>query len=151
MRTRPRKRWRTRYEDRNAWPRIITRVREPKWGTTYASTSKWGECESTQMQSQQEDARRRLRGMCWCKKELSVCSMAMESWVVYATNVYRRDGDVLLRNNTLEKELHTRVPLLLKTKLTSILSPYMLGVWGSSLKFAFLYWCPHKMHFHTQQ
>ena len=27
----------------------------------------------------QEDARRRLRGMCWCKKELPVCWMAMES------------------------------------------------------------------------
>ena len=42
----------------------------------------------------------------------------------------RRDGDVLLRTNTtntLEDELHTRVPLL----------PYMLTVWGSSLKFAF--------------
>ena len=49
------------------------------------------------------------------------------------------DGDVLLRTNTLEDELHTRVPLLLKTKLTSILPPYMLGVWDSSLKFAFLY------------
>ena len=35
---------------------------------------------------------------------------------MYATNVYRRDGDVLLRTNTLEDELHTRVPLLLKTK-----------------------------------
>ena len=78
--------------------------------------------------------------MCWCMKELPVCSMAVESWVVYATNVCRRDGDVLLRNNTLEDELHTRVPLLLKTKLTSILPPYMLGVWGSSLKFAFLYY-----------
>ena len=78
--------------------------------------------------SKQEDARRRLRGMCWCKKELPVCWMAMESWVVYATNVCRRDGDVLLRNNTLEDELYTRVPLLLKTKLTSILPPYMLGV-----------------------
>ena len=33
--------------------------------------------------SKQEDARRRLRGMCWCKKELPVCWMAMESWVVY--------------------------------------------------------------------
>ena len=65
--------------------------------------------------------------------------MAMESRVVYATNVWRRDGDVLLRNNTLEDELHTRVPLLLKTKPTSILASYMLGVWGSSLKFAFLY------------
>ena len=58
---------------------------------------------------------------------------------MYATNVCRRDGDVLLRTNTLEDELHTRVALLLKTKLTSILPPYMLGVWGSSLKFAFLY------------
>ena len=52
---------------------------------------------------------------------------------MYATDVCRRDGDVLLRTNTLEDELHTRVPLLLKTKLTSILPPYMLGVWGSSL------------------
>ena len=54
---------------------------------------------------------------------------------VSTTNVCRRDGDVLL--NTLEDELHTKVPLLLKTKLTSILPPYMLRVWGSSLKFAF--------------
>ena len=58
---------------------------------------------------------------------------------MYATNAFRRDGDVLLRTNTLEDELHTRGPLLLKTKLTSTLSPYMLGVWGSSLKFAFPY------------
>ena len=58
---------------------------------------------------------------------------------VSTTNVCRRDGDVLLGTNTLEDELHTGVPLLLKTKLTSILPPYMLGVWGSSLKFAFLY------------
>ena len=58
---------------------------------------------------------------------------------MYATNVCRRDGDVLLRTNTLEDELHTRVPLLLKTKLTSILLPYMLGVRDSSQKFAFLY------------
>ena len=56
---------------------------------------------------------------------------------MYATNACRRDGDVLLGTNTLEDELHTGVPLLLK-KLTSILPPYMLGVWGSSLKFAFL-------------
>ena len=62
-----------------------------------------------------------------------------ESWVVCATNVCRRDWDVLLRTNTLEDKLHTRVPLLLKTKLTSVLPPYMLGVWGSSLKFAFFY------------
>ena len=41
--------------------------------------------------------------------------------------------------NTLGDELQTRVPLLLKTKLTSMLPPYMLEVWGSSLKFAFLY------------
>ena len=58
---------------------------------------------------------------------------------MYATNVSTRDGDVRLRTNTqsLEDELHTRVSLLLKTKLTSILPPYMLRVWGSSLKFAF--------------
>ena len=50
----------------------------------------------------------------------------------------RRDEDVLLRTNTLEDELHIRVPLLLKTKLTSILPPYMYGgVWGSPLKFTF--------------
>ena len=42
---------------------------------------------------------------------------------MYATNVCRRDGDVLFRTNTLEDELRTRVPLLLK-KLTSILPPY---------------------------
>ena len=76
----------------------------------------------------QEDARRRLRGMCGFKKKLRVCWMAMESLVVYATNVCRRDGHVLLRTNTLEDELDTRVPLLLKTKLTSILPPCMLGV-----------------------
>ena len=56
---------------------------------------------------------------------------------VSTTNVCRRDGDVLLETNTLEDELHTGVPLLLKTKLTSILPPYMLKVWGSSLKSAF--------------
>ena len=54
---------------------------------------------------------------------------------VSTTNVGRTDGDVLL--NTLEDKLHTRVPLLLKTKLTSILPPYMLTVGGSSLAFAF--------------
>ena len=37
---------------------------------------------------------------------------------MYATNVCRRDGDVLVRTNTLEDDLYTRVPLLLKTKLT---------------------------------
>jgi len=45
---------------------------------------------------------------------------------VSTTNVYRRDGDVL--SNTLEDELHTMVPLLLKPKLTSLLHPYMLRV-----------------------
>ena len=43
---------------------------------------------------------------------------------VSTTNVYRiRDGDVLLRTNTLaiEDELHSRVPLLCKTKVTAIL------------------------------
>ena len=42
-----------------------------------------------------------------------------------------------LGTTTLEDELHTGVPLLLKTKLTAILQPYMLRVWGNSLKFAF--------------
>ena len=41
---------------------------------------------------------------------------------MYATNVCRRDGVVLLRTNALEDELHTSVPLLLKKKT---------GVWGS--------------------
>ena len=45
--------------------------------------------------------------------------------VVYATNVCRRDRDVLLRTNTPEDDLYTRVPLLLKTKVTSILTPYV--------------------------
>ena len=47
---------------------------------------------------------------------------------ISTTNVCRRDGNVLLRNNTLEDELHTRVPLLRKTKVTSMLPPYMLRV-----------------------
>ena len=51
----------------------------------------------------------------------------LSSVVLSTTNVSRRDGDVLL--NILEDELNTRVPLLLKTKLTSILQPYMLRVW----------------------
>ena len=55
--------------------------------------------------------------------------MEMESWVVYATNVCRRDGDVLLRTNTLEDELHKG----------SFATQNKTGVWGSSLKFAFLY------------
>ena len=41
-----------------------------------------------------------------------------------------RDGDVLL--NTLEDELNTRVPLLLKTKLTSILQPHNVKSMGST-------------------
>ena len=56
---------------------------------------------------------------------------------VSTTNVCRRDKDVLLGTNTLEDELHTGAPLLLKTKPSSILPTYMLGVWGSSLTFAF--------------
>ena len=44
---------------------------------------------------------------------------------VSTTNVCRRDGDVLL--NTLEDDLHTRVPLLLKTKRTSILPTIFLN------------------------
>ena len=54
---------------------------------------------------------------------------------VSTTNMCSRDGDVLL--NTLEDELHTRVPLLRKEKLTLILLPYMLRVWGSSLTITF--------------
>ena len=54
---------------------------------------------------------------------------------VSTTNVRRRARDVLL--NTLEDELHTRVPLLRKEKLTSILLPYMLRVWGSLLTITF--------------
>ena len=49
---------------------------------------------------------------------------------VSTKNVCRRDGDVLLRTNTPEDELHTRVPLLCKTKVTSILPPYMLKSMG---------------------
>ena len=52
---------------------------------------------------------------------------------VSTTNVCRGDGDVLL--NTLEDDLHTRVSLLLKTKHTSILPPYILRAWGSSPPF----------------
>ena len=52
---------------------------------------------------------------------------------VSTTNVCGRDGDVLLGTNTLEDELHTGAPFLLKTKLT----PYNLRLWGSSLTFAF--------------
>ena len=56
---------------------------------------------------------------------------------VSTTNVCRRDGDALIRTNTPEDELHTRVPLLLKTKRTSIVPPYMLRVWVVRLEFAF--------------
>ena len=41
------------------------------------------------------------------------------------------------RTNTLDDELYTRVPLLLKTKRTSIVPPYMLRVWVVRLEFAF--------------
>ena len=37
----------------------------------------------------QEEARRRLRGMCWGKKELPVYWMEIESWVVYIKAVTR--------------------------------------------------------------
>ena len=59
----------------------------------------------------------------------------------------------LLGTNTLEDELHTGVPLLLKTKHTSMLPPYMLSLWGISLKFALpiLMSSKIKMHFHIQQ
>ena len=45
---------------------------------------------------------------------------------VSTKNVCRRDGGFLL--NKLKDELHTRVPLLIKTKLTSMLPLYMLRV-----------------------
>ena len=62
--------------------------------------------------------------------------MCIGKWSsVSTTNLCRREGDVLL--NTLEDELDTWVPLLLKTKLTLILPPYMLRLRGSSLKSAF--------------
>ena len=53
---RSRKRWTTLYEDRNAWSRITTWVRASKWGTTYGSASKRGNCVSTQMQSQKKSS-----------------------------------------------------------------------------------------------
>ena len=79
--------------------------------------------------------------------------MPMESLSSVSTpNVCRRHGDVLLGTNTLEDELHTGAPLLLRTKLTLILPPYMLRVWGSSLTFAFpLLMSLKKMHFHIEQ
>ena len=57
--------------------------------------------------------------------------------IVYQQQMCAGERDVLLRTNTLEDELYTRVPLLLKTKLISLLPPYVLRVWRSSLKFAF--------------
>ena len=60
---------------------------------------------------------------------------------VSTKNVCRRDRGVLL--NKLEDELHTRVPLLNETKLTSILPPHILKVWGGSLTFAFQIMLPN--------
>ena len=57
--------------------------------------------------------------------------MEMASRVAYATNVCRRDGDFLLRSNTLEDELVTHKG--------SFATQNKTGVRGSSLKFAFLY------------
>ena len=51
--------------------------------------------------------------------------MAIESWVVYQQHMCAGE----LETSTLEDELHTGVPLLLKTNLTAILPPYMLRVW----------------------
>ena len=81
------------------------------------------------------------------------CTSVFVKSVICPCSVCKRDGDLLLRTTTLEDELHTRVPLLFKTKLTSILPPYMLRVWGSSVKFAFLLLMSstQKMHFHVQQ
>ena len=44
--------------------------------------------------SKQEEAWRRLRGMYWCKKELPVCWMAMESWVVYHQQMYAEETEM---------------------------------------------------------
>ena len=46
-------------------------------------------------------------------------------------------GETYVLLNTLEDELHARVLLLLKTEVTSMLPPYMLRAWGSSLTFGF--------------
>ena len=60
--------------------------------------------------------------------------MCIGKWSsISTTNLCRREGDVLL----IEDELHRWVPLLLKTKLTLILPPYMLRLRGSSLKCEF--------------
>ena len=62
---------------------------------------------------------------------------------VSTKNVCRRDGDVLLRTNTLKVELHTRVPLLLKTIYVKSM--------GSSARICVPFTDVQKMHFHIQQ
>ena len=63
-----------------------------------------------------------LCGMCWCKKELTgMLNGNGKLSSASTTNVCRRDGDVLLIKDTIEDELHIRVPLLPETKVTSIL------------------------------
>ena len=70
------------------------------------------------------------------KKELPVCSMAMESWVVYATNVCRGDGDVLLGTNTLEDELHTGGSFATQNQTCT---QYYHHIWSSSPNFWSVY------------
>ena len=71
---------------------------------------------------------------------------------VSTKNVCRRDGDVLLRTTTLKDELHTRVPLLVKTKRTSVVLPYTLRLMGSSVRICVPFTdVVQKMHFHIQQ
>ena len=67
------------------------------------------------------------------------------------TNVCRRDGDVLLRTNTLEDELHTRVPLLLRTPYSNSTTIYVKSM-GSSARICVPFTdVVQKMHFHIQQ
>ena len=44
--------------------------------------------------SKQEEAWRPFCGMCWCKKELPVCWMAVESWAVYHQQMYAEETEM---------------------------------------------------------
>ena len=83
--------------------------------------------------------------MYWCKQELPKVEQCINK------KCARRDGDVLLRTNAIKDELHTRVPLLLKTKRTSIVPPYTKSM-GSSARICVPFTdVVQKMHFHIQQ
>ena len=62
---------------------------------------------------------------------------------MHATNVCRRDGDVLLRTNTLEDELHTRVPLLLRAARLTTLGKISGSPSGSPSILAGVPWPPN--------